>query len=296
MRGRHLVADPTLAAPLVDQGLLRVLEAESFVDDAMASRLIDVMESLLTEGAFDDLAEVERYAELSMSRMGFGALHELAERIASNLEQRGLATRTEDGFSIPMHPAVRSVYLVVLAQLAREAGARRDLDIHPVTNGRGATDAFAALLNLGPMPSRGHVVAFDLDVVSVDLESVPLDEVLHFRRQHGGAHRRYMQHLRKFTLELSLLNEADRARALADRRSDLQDEARDLRARARESWRDLKDVTGFGLGITGAAWALAAGNPVPAALMAIGAGVRMLPGKASGSAYSYLFDAKRALP
>ena len=104
-----------------------------------------------------------------------------------------------------------------------------------------------------------------------------------------------MQHLRKFTLDLSLLNEADRTRALADRRSDLQDEARDLRERARASWRDLKDVTGFGLGITGAAWALAVGNPVPAALTALGAGLKMLPGNANGSAY-YLFEAKRALP
>ena len=171
-----MVADPTLAEPLEDRGLLRVLEPESFIDDTMTARLVDVMESLLTAGSFDDLEKVERYAELSMSRMGFGALHELAERIARELEQRGLATRTEDGVSIPMHPAVRSVYLVVLAQLAREAGARRGLDLHPVTSGCNATEAFKALLNLGAMPSRGQVVAFDLEVVAVDLESVPLDE------------------------------------------------------------------------------------------------------------------------
>ena len=105
-----------------------------------------------------------------------------------------------------------------------------------------------------------------------------------------------MQHLRQFALELSLLEDADRARALADRRSDLRDEARDLRERARASWRDTKDVAGFGLGIAGAAWSLATMNPVPAALGALGAGLRMLPSKASGSAYSYLFQANRALP
>ena len=296
MYGRHLVADPTLAEPLEDRGLLRVLEPASFVDAEMAAQLADVMLALLAEGAFDDLDDAGRRAELSMSRMGHSVSHEIFEEMLQAFEARGLATRTQDGVSIPLHHLVRGAYLVVLAQLARETGARRELDLHPVTNGRGATEAFRALMELGPMPSRGHVVAFDLEVVGVDLTTVPLDEVLEFRRENQGAHRRYMQHLRQFALELSLLEDADRARALADRRSDLRDEARDLRERARASWRDTKDVAGFGLGIAGAAWSLATMNPVPAVLGALGAGLNMLPSKASGSAYSYLFEARRALP
>lgn len=76
-------------------------------------------------------------------------------------------------------------------------------------------------------------------------------------------------------------------------RAELQDEARDLRRRALVSWRSAKDVAGFGLGITGAAWALAAGSPVRAALTARGAGLRMLPSNANGSAYSYSNAARR---
>ena len=296
MHGRHVVADPTLAEPLEDRGLLRVLEPASFVDAEMAAQLSDVMQALLAEGAFDGLAEAGYRAELSMSRMGDAVSHEVFGEMLQAFEARGLAARTQDGVSIPLHPLVRSAYLFVLAQLARESGARSKFDLHPVTNGRGATDAFRALMELGPMPSRGQVVAFDLEVVGVDLSSVPLDDVLAFRRENEGAHRRYMQHLRQFALELSLLEDADRVRALADRSSDLRDEARDLRERARASWREPKDVAGFGLGIAGAAWSLATMNPVPAALGALGAGLRMLPSKASGSAYSYLFQANRALP
>jgi hypothetical protein len=47
------------------------------------------------------------------------------------LADRGLATETQDGVSIPMHPLVRSVYLIVLAQLSREVGQRAGLDLHP---------------------------------------------------------------------------------------------------------------------------------------------------------------------
>jgi hypothetical protein len=295
MRGRHLVADPTLAEPLEDLQLLRILEPEWFVDDATTAQLADIVEALVKNGAFDDLSEADHFAELSMSRMGYAALEGVAERLYRELQHRGLAAETQDGLSIPMHPVVRSIYLVVLAQLARDAGRRHHLDLHPATNGRGASEAFQRFLSLNAMPSRGHVVSLDLEVVSIDLQDVPLDDVLDYRRRNADAHRRYMQNLRKFAFDLSLLEPADRARAVADRRADLQDEARDLRRRATEAWRSVKGGTGFGLGLTGAAWALASGDPVPAALSALGAGVGMLPNKASGSAYSYLFKAGRAL-
>jgi hypothetical protein len=108
------------------------------------------------------------------------------------LALRGLAGESQDGFSVPLHPLARSVYLVVLAQLARYTGARHGLDLQPVTHGRGATRAVERFLDLGPMPSRGQVVSFDLEVVGVDLDPVPLDEVLDFRSQHREAHRRYL--------------------------------------------------------------------------------------------------------
>ena len=258
-------------------------------------QLAEVLEALVKGGAFDDLGEVDRLAELSMSRMGMASLRAVAESVNAKLKQRGLARASEDGVSVPMHPVVRSAYLMVLAQLARETGARHGLDLHPVTNGRGSGTGFRRLLDADVMPSRGQVVNLDLEVVTVDLDSIPLEDVLAFKRGSAGAHRRYMQNLRAFTLDLSVMAEADRGRALADRRADLQDEARDLRERATKAWRNPKAVSGFGLGITGAAWSVAAGNPVPAVLAAIGAGLAMLPGKAEGSAYSYLFEARKRL-
>ena len=286
MRGRHVIADPTLAGPIEELGLLRVIEPETLVDEATAAQLAEVIEALVEGGAFDDLDAVDRLAELSMSRMGMASLRAVAESVNAKLMERGLAKATEDGVSVPMHPVVRSAYLLVLAQLARETGVRHGLDLHPVTNCGRAGSGFRRLLDADVMPSRGQVVDFDLEVVTVDLDTIPLEDVLAFKRESAGAHRRYMQNLRAFTRDLSLMEEADRARALADRQADLQDEARDLRERATKAWRSPKAVSGFGLGITGAAWAIAAGNPVPAVLTAIGAGLGMLPGKAEGSAYS----------
>ena len=295
MYGRHAAADPTLAEPLEDRGLLLILQPESFVDEMTTARLTEIISTLVDEGAFDDLPDMGPLAQLSMSRMGYGAVARMAQDVYAELERRGLASGSEDGVSIPMHPAVRGVYLAVLAQLAREAGARQGLDLHPTTNGRGAIRAFRGFMDLAPMPSRGNVVAFDTQQVSIDLDDIPLDEVLDFRAQNVEAHRRYMRNLRQFALELSLVEAPDRQRALEDRRSELEEQARDLKGRALSAWKSPKDVAGFGLGLAGAAWSLAIGNPVPAALGGLGAVLKMLPSAASGSAYSYLFKARRDL-
>jgi hypothetical protein len=215
--------------------------------------------------------------------------------LLDELVERGLAKTSEDGVSVPMHPAVRSTYLLLLAQLARETGQRQGLDLHPVASARKVAHGFRDLLEVAPMPSRGHVVDLDLQVVGVDLETIPLDEVLDFKRDSAGAHRRYRQNLRSFMAELSLLEPVDRERALADRRAELEEEAADLRRRTFEAWRSPKALGGFGLGLAGAVWSVATANPVPAALALLGAGFGMLPGKAEGSAYSYLFDASAHL-
>jgi hypothetical protein len=294
MRGRHVAADPTLAEPLEDRGLLKVLEPEWFVDEDSTKALTDMVQWLIEQKVFDDLPP-GRPAQLSMSRMGYASIHETAHRVYESLAARGLAVPTEDGVSIPMHPLVRAVYLVVLAQLAREAGTRHGLDLLPITNGRGAFDVFERYLQLPSMPSRGGVVSFDLQAVSIDLDEVPLDEVLGFREENKETHRRYMQNLRAFSVEISGMDDADRARAFADRQAELAADARDLMTRARKAWKSPKDVATFGLGLAGAAWSLATHDPFPALLTMAGAGLGMAPDKDQGCAFSYLFKAKRDL-
>ena len=44
MRRRHLAADPTLAEPLEDRGLLRVLAPEWFVDETATTKLTDMVQ------------------------------------------------------------------------------------------------------------------------------------------------------------------------------------------------------------------------------------------------------------
>ena len=78
MRGHHRDAHPSLAGPLEEQGLLRILEPKEWVDAEVAEKLAEIVVELLGEGVFDGLPEVRYFAELSRSRTGYGADVELA--------------------------------------------------------------------------------------------------------------------------------------------------------------------------------------------------------------------------
>ena len=138
MYGRHTVEDGTLTEPLEERGLLRVLEPKEWVDQELAAKLAEIMVRLLNNGAFDELPQSNYFAELSQSRLGYGADVELAGFLVDELQKRDLARPSEDGVSVPLHPTVRTTVLVILGQLARIAGKKRDMIMHPVTNNGGA--------------------------------------------------------------------------------------------------------------------------------------------------------------
>ena len=127
MYGRYEAADPALAGPLEERGLLRILKPETWIDRKMASQLAKIMTDVLKDCAFDRLPEADYFAELSQSRIGYGADVELADSLVEDLKFRNLARPSEDGVSIPLHPHVRTTILVVLGQLSR-AAAGSDAD------------------------------------------------------------------------------------------------------------------------------------------------------------------------
>ena len=203
MHGRHAVADPATVLPLEERGLLQVLEPNEWVDAQMAEQLAEVMVELLINGAFDGLTSDRSFQELSQSRIGYGADIGLAEMLVEELQSRDLARPSEDGLSIPLHPVVRMTILVILGQLSRVAGVRRELVIHPVTNCQNAVSDLMRTLTREPMPSSGRMIALDLEPVSLDLSSIPIDDILSFRAEHGDAHRTYMRDLGRFMTELA---------------------------------------------------------------------------------------------
>src|SRR6266545_8189072 len=135
MRDRPLLADPTLAQPLAEQGLLHRLSPETLVGQATTESLTDLLDGLLRGGAFDELDRNADFHELSYSRLGGVADPGLTDLVLDELKARGLARESEDGVSIPLHPAVRAFVLVTLIGHRR---ARRSSPTSRLTWWRGS--------------------------------------------------------------------------------------------------------------------------------------------------------------
>jgi hypothetical protein len=93
--------------------------------------------------------------------------------------------------------------------------------------------------------------------------SVPIDDVLDFRKENPAEHRRYCVSVRRSVQELSHMPDEERKTAFEKRQSELDEIAKQLRKRARKAW---KKPASFGLTVTGAVVTLATGNPLGAAI------------------------------
>ena len=87
------------------------------------------------------------------------------------MKRRGLARDSEDGKSIPMHPRVRSLILVLLSQILRAHGPKLNAELSPVTDRPRLVQALAQMLAQKVIPTTGSVITFDLATVSVDVGS-----------------------------------------------------------------------------------------------------------------------------
>ena len=233
------------------------------------------------------------YAELSRSRMGYGADVDLAEFLVSELQERDLAKPSEDGVSVPLHPTVRTAILVILSQLCRVAAKKRGLAFHPTTSSPDAAQDLVKILSQESMPSKGDVIRLDLEPVALDLTSVPLEDVLQFRSENSAFYKAYRRDLHRFLAELAAIQDAkERAALLLERQEELAQTALDSR---REAKRTLgRKLGSWSLGIAGSAWSVGTGDPFGALLALVGLVVgQALKERERVTAYSYLFEASR---
>lgn len=290
MRDRPEQVDGPVVVGLKEKGLLEIIEPERAVDRSATENLANVMTDIIVSGSLDKLSkEKTSFHEISMSRLGLYGDKGLFKMIFEELKKRGLARDSEDGVSVPMHPIVRSLVLVLLSQILRPYGDTINANLSPVTDLNSMVRALTELLSLKTKPTKGSVVEFDLNVVSVDLGAVPIDEVLDFREQNLEAHKRYMLSVRKFALELSCMSKEERELAYEIRQDELNDLANDLRRRARKSWRR---PASFALSLAGSVLS-ALTSPIVEVIRAAGslAGHERQNGFNAG-AYSYLFRAQ----
>jgi len=154
MKERPEQIDPAIVAGLKQHGLLDIIEPEKAVDRAATEKLVMALTDVIASGVLDDLAkESTVFHELSMSRLGYYGDESLAKMIFAELKKLGLAKDTEDKVSIPMHPKVRLLILVLLSQILRPYGKVINANLSP------ATDMSNMVRSLSELMTRRHRAA-----------------------------------------------------------------------------------------------------------------------------------------
>jgi hypothetical protein len=231
---------------------------------------------------------------LSFSRLGYTANAAIADEIYRALEERRLVRSSEDGMSIPMHHLVRSLVLVLLAQILRSRGREEGLELLPATDVPLIHAALQDFLEIPSPISAGHVVSLDVNTVGLDLSAVPIDEVLDYRKENAASYRSYMRSIRQLVRLMQGLSDEDQQSALRDRREEISDMASSLQKSVPKTWRKR---AAFGLQLVGAGVRAHSGD-VPGAALATAATVASadLSMSSDVGAYSYLFGAARRFP
>ena len=293
MKDHYSRDDYAIITGLKEHGLFHVIEPKIAVDKDATLNLASIMTNIIASGALDELNnETNAFGSISLSRLGFDGDRELAKMIFEELKSRGLAKNTEDGgFSIPIHRTVRSLILSLLAQILSHQGKKRGLDLSPATDRPEFVERLGKLVSISLTPTTrttSDVVTFDMNIVGVDLGSVPIDEVLDFREEYYSEYRKYSLCVRKFVRELSCMESKERNQAFGERQEELESLANDLCKLIPRTWE--KSVP-FGLGLIGVGWNLTQDNWFAAAIAAA-TGTSALLSKVDTGAYSYLFSAR----
>ena len=290
----------SIALPLQEQEALYLLRPERLIDETIAGALADLVAEAIERGDLQALSEPALYTFLlHRFRVGSYLAPDTARALVEKLQAYGLVGSPLTELTIQVQQDVGDFIHLALPHLLRERAESLGLSLFPIESDYlksfpGPTQSPTLwMLRKAAATNLGNLVMIDLEDVVPDLSTVPLDEILDFRRTHGKAFRTYSRNLRSFALELSLMTPDVQIQAIALRREEIRDTAEDLKALARSSWK--LPLVSFGLGAAGASFAFSQGN-LPGAGISLASALLGLKRRSEpATAFTYLYDARKGL-
>ena len=282
---RRIEANPVLAQPLAELGLLRNYDPNTWLKPIQE---LSEEEDLQLEQAAGILGLIHQDSDESSRKLvSIIESNEPLREFALRLARAQKAVGDSSPYSYATALTIRTISIFLQNNIS-------DVAIQPVIENEDAASFVSIILGLHA-PGRAKIVVGDLAQVGIDLSALPLDEVLGFRAEYGSEYRRYSSDVRRFALELSLMGAADQGSALTERREELKDRAEQLRRIGLTAF--ARQAISFGFGFAGAAWTLVHGDAWGAAFVAgaATAGITRADPEAIGAAYTYILRAKTEL-
>lgn len=290
--------DPVTWA-LEDHKLIQVIRPEEVIDQKATEALAEAFGKIINSGRLDHLTKRDGenirkadFEALAKAKLGVHIDKKLANSIFQTLYSMGLTCDLGDDVSIRIDRTILALVLVLLAHILKPKGEDMGITLSPATDQRKVINILGEILKPeSAPPAVGDIISFDIAKVGIDFGSVPIEEILDFRKQHYHQHRDYILSVRAFARELSLMPPDEREAKFEQRQEELKALSHDLRRVYRGSW---EEAFSFGIGLAGAAWAANQGNPVAGALAALAAVPALISDKPKEvGVYSYLISAKQ---
>lgn len=228
-----------------------------------------------------------------LQRVGLAAIKETGsliryERPDGEFDEGGSTTL------FAVDPYVADAFSLAANQMIERVGARVGVGLHALRASPGVLVSGDERTG-GAVPTVAQLIELEATLVGLNLDAVPLDEILGFRESHASARRAMLRRLRLAVADLAIVDDTiERHRRLAEYRAELEEMANGLATAGRRAFgRGVRDVILGGGGIAGG---LATGNPI-ASLLSAAQALHAVEGRRSSMGpMTYFMAARQQIP
>jgi hypothetical protein len=173
-------------------------------------------------------------------------------------------------------------------------GARVGVGLHPLRASPSVLASGDERVG-GAVPTVTQLIQLEATLAGLNLDPVPLDEILDFRTSHAAARRTMLRRLRLALADLAIVDDTvERHRRVVEYRAELKEMADGLAAAGRKEFgRGVRDVL---LGGAGVAVGLATGSPISSLLSAAQALHAVEERRSYNEAMTYFMAARHQIP
>lgn len=281
--------DEALIAGLEEHNVLSLVRPEDVVDEEACHSIVSSTLELLDTEQVKNLSRDGQVMEFYISKFGAAVDCRLVEALLEELKQRDLATPLFSKQSIAVHPVLGVLILGEIAKHVVRYGESQGFDLYPSTDRdqlhRMVKDC-GGEINVSEVCK---VVATDIEAAGIELGSVPVDEIVAFRREHRELLNRYRLGLMAAAEELANRDKRYEETLLKERRDRFETDKAEI-SRCYREW--LKGKGRLGMGLVGVIGNLAMKNylGVPKSLIKTASGLSS-PKPPSTTRMTYLLAA-----
>lgn len=259
--------DEALIAGLKEHGALRCIRPEDAVDRQACHEIVIQTLNLLSSKEVQQLPRDDPSMEFYISKFGHAIDPDLIQDLLGELRNHNLARSLFSPHSVAMHPALGVLILSEVGRHVIRYAQSQGIDVFPSTD---KPELHDFIRRAGGSVSLSHttkIVATDMQAAGISLGSVPIDEIVSFRREHQDLLNRYRLGITEAAHDFEVGGHRLEDTLLRERRERLEASKASIDGYFR-AW--LKDKARVGIGLLGAVVNLAAGNPIGAGLSVAG--------------------------